>query len=189
MCRLNSRRVVFTVLATLLLAVGCYESKFTLGPKSQAVFDPVYLGDWQVVSQGTWADGRIVIRNWEDSMYYVEWSKRNDPPLRMSGFVINVKGASFAHLRQLREDPSSPEKYLLFRVGISRNRLSIRPLNATFFEGKSIYSSQRLRNIVEENLENDQMYDKDNSLSAIRLTGFARGPSASTTEGQSAKRR
>lgn len=182
MFRFTSRRVAFAIVVSLVLAAGCYESKFTLGPKSKAVFDPVYLGDWQVVGTGTWANCRIVIRNWEDHMYYVEWGKPGDEPLRMSGFVIKVKGATFAHLRPLRKDGASPDKYLLFRVEFSRDRLSIRPLNEAFFEGKPVYSSEQLRDIVEGNLDNDRMYDKDTSVSAVRLTGFVRGSSPSAAD-------
>lgn len=177
MFRFTSRRVALAIVISLLLAAGCYESKFTLGPKSKAVFNPVYLGDWQTANTGAWANCRIVIRNWEDHMYYVEWGKAGEEPLRMSGFVVKVKGVSFAHLRPLSENDSSSERYLLFRMEFSRDRLLIRPLNEKFFEDKPVYSSEQLRSIVEENLDNDRMYDKDNTVSAVHTMGFARAHS------------
>ena len=177
--RITTVFAAFSIVTPLLLVAGCYESAFTLGPESRSVFEPAYLGDWRVVSGGVWADTHLVIRRWDDHTYYVEWGKRSEAPLRMSGFVIDVKGASFAHLRAMREDMGVPDKFLIFRVAIVDGQLSIRPLDGKFFERKPVNSSEQFRKLVEENLDNDKMYDKDGSASAIRTSGLVHEPNAS----------
>jgi len=164
--------------ASLLLVAGCYESKFALGPKGQAVFDRAYVGDWEAAAEQSKA--RIIIRNFNDKEYYVEWDTPDQKPLRMSGFLIDVKGAAFAHLRELTEDGTLPDKYLIVRVALADGKLSLRQLNDKFFDAKPIDSPEQFRKLVEQNLDNDEMYDRDGSICAVRIP-----PAAPPADGHS----
>ena len=178
MVGLTTHRTALALTASLLLIAGCYESKFALGPKGQAVFDRAYVGDWG--AGGEESKARIIIRNFNDKEYFVEWDTPDQKPQRMSGFLIDVKGASFAHLRELTEDGTIPDKYLVVRVALADGKLSLRQLNDKFFDGKPIESPEQFRKVVEKNLDNDEMYDRDGSMSAVRIP-----PAATPAEGHS----
>lgn len=167
MVRLNPRHMVLVLAVALVMIAGCYESKFALGPKEQAIFERSFAGDWEAAAEQ--AKVHIVIRNFNDKEYYVEWDAPGERPLRMSGFLIDVKGATFAHLRGLTEDGSLPDKYLIVRVALADGKLSLRQLNDKYFEGKPIDSQEQFRKLVEENLDNDEMYDKEASVVAVRV--------------------
>lgn len=167
MIGLKTRHAVVFVPAFLLLIAGCYESKFALGPKEQAFYDRAYVGDWDAPAEQ--AKVHIVIRNFNDKEYYVEWDAPGEKPLRMGGFLIDVKGAAFAHLHELSEDGTLSDKYLIVRVALVDGKLSLRQLNDKFFENKPIDSQEQFRKLVEQNLDNDEMYDKEASVVAVRV--------------------
>ena len=171
MLRFSSCRVVLFVIVALGLLGGCYESKFSLAPKEQAVLHREYLGDWEAPGENGSGKTHLVIRNWDDKQYYVEMDQPNQKPMRMAGFIIDLKGASFAHLRELRDDGKVSETYIIVRVAlIGDDKLSLRHLDGKFFEGKTIESSADLRKLVEQNVDNDQMYDAQGTGSLTRVT-------------------
>ena len=154
---------------SIVLSIGCYESPFALGPESEARTDVGYLGDWQVESQNKENQPRIVIRNIDHKSYYVEMDQPGEKPMRMVGFVLKVKGVPFAHLRELKTDGTIPETYIITRIEMKNGKLSIRQLNEKFFKERKIESSDDLRKLVEANLNNEEMYDKESAFTAAKL--------------------
>jgi len=144
--------------AAMLTISGCLETKYTIGDKEHAAVDRGYVGDWMPAGNDR---SRVAIRNLDDHQYYVENDEPDHKPLRMVGFVTQVKGASFAQLRELTEDGSVPDKYLVLRVERKDDKLTLRQLNDKFFVSQSITSSADLRRVIEENLENNEMYEGD----------------------------
>src|SRR5262245_49970430 len=125
------------LLVLMLGLVGCFETNLSLGPKDQAVVDPAYCGDWNVADQD-YPTGppsvRIVIRNIDGKSYFVEWIENGkngeaDKFIRMMGYTADVKGVTFAHLRDLPEDGSIPDKHLVARVSVKDGLLTIRNLD------------------------------------------------------------
>ena len=164
----QSSLVPFLPLALLLALSGCFETAYSLGPREQAAVDPAYCGDWVVKDRDNPTESsnvRIVIRNLDGRQYYVEWIEAGkdgepDKSQRMLGFTADVKGTTFAHLRDLPADGSIPDKHLVMRVGVRDGTLTLRNLSKEFFEGRAIASDADLRRIVEENLDNEAMYDE-----------------------------
>ena len=146
------------VLAAMLAISGCLETKFTIGDKEHAAVDRGYVGDWAAAGNDR---SRVIIRNLDDRQYYVEDDEPEHKPARMVGFITQIKSASFAQLRELPEDGSVPDKYLVLRVERKDDKLTLRQLNDKFFASQSIASSADLRHVIEENLENKEMYDGD----------------------------
>ena len=144
----------------LLSSIGCYESEYTIGTVQTAVVDRGYVGDFTFTMENKPAS--LVIRNFDDKQYYVEWGDGQGRD-RCAGFTGEIKGVTFANLRGMRGDRAFEEKYLIMRVSLSDDlsTLTIRNLNEDFFKVRNIGSSAALRAVIESNLDNDAMYDKD----------------------------
>jgi hypothetical protein len=149
-----------TMLAGALALAGCFTTTLNLGKAADATVDVRYCGDWHV----TWKDGDqtksadLVVRNFDGKQYYVEWSEP-DPDsktLRMSGFLVPVKGATFVQLTGLDEKGELPADHMIARIDMDGAKLKLRHLNEGFF--KEVSSDAALRATMEKNVENDAMY-------------------------------
>ena len=162
-----ARRIASLVLlAMALLIVGCLETEYTLGPREASQVDRIYCGDWQLSRRndiGQTENSLLIVRNLNDKEYYVEWIDTSKPVKeedrsRNVAFVADVKGVSFAHLAPLDPDGNNPDKFIIFRFGMDGDKLVIKELNDKFFKEQGIDSNEKLRKVIEENLENNQMY-------------------------------
>ena len=167
-------RLLLTVsfAALLLLFAGCWGSKFTLINADQAKVDRAYLGNWNAVnSKGE--PSSLIIRNIDDKMFYVETKEgaKQYPEgiSRYVGFLAPVKGATFAHLRQLQDDGNVQEDWLAMKLELSGDKLVIRQLKEEYMKDKNITSAQQLRKVIEQNIDDGAMYDKDEVVTATRL--------------------
>jgi hypothetical protein len=161
----------FAGLAVLLALGACYTSKFALGPKERAVVDRKFVGNWEIADPDQPGKPPVVmlIRNIDDHQYYVEWDEHGDKgPNRFTGFVVDVKGVSFAHLRPLSEDGEISEECIITRVGLtSDDKLTIRQLadnDKEFWKQHPVDSAATLRKAIEENLNNEQMYEANTAV-------------------------
>src|SRR5881394_3895834 len=105
---IRPRTLIFSFLLLLPLLAGCFESKYSLGPADAAGVNLAYIGDFDVIDRdnpGADRKTHIVIRNIDGKRYFVEWidPDHTDKPTRMVGFTADVKGVTFAHLRELRD--------------------------------------------------------------------------------------
>ena len=167
------------LLVSVAVLAGCFETNYSLGSKDAAVVDVAYCGDWNVVDKEHPTDPpsvRMFIRNLDGKQYFVEWTEAGkngeaDKSLRMIGFTAEVNGATFAHLRDLPEDGTIPEKHLIMRVGLKDGVLTLRNLDEKFFtEHNPVQSDAELRRVIEQNLDNDAMYDSG-TVTAVRPAG------------------
>jgi hypothetical protein len=159
-----SRPVCTLVVVTLLLLVGCLETKYPLGPRQPGKVDLRYIGDWNMESrneQGQVTVSKLIIRNLHNDEYFVEWNTGEDKPFRCTGYLTEIKGVQFANLQGLSDDGKLAESYIILRVDLDGDRLKLRNLEDEFFKERSFASSDELRKIVEENVDNDAMYEGD----------------------------
>ncbi len=159
----NIGQIVCGVLVLgLMLCAGCYESDYPLGKADP--MDPAYVGNYTTGEKDN--AGAIVIRNFDGKQYYVEMPSKDGDAMRFSGYASQISGVTFANLRLLTEDGSLSKNYLIMRVSLSddHSQLTMRNLNSDFFKDKNIDSSNTLRKVIEDNLSNDAMYDKDTSI-------------------------
>jgi hypothetical protein len=159
-----SRRIPVLVASLLLLAFGpgCYETKYPLGSAADATVNRAYVGNFALPDQNNTSDS-IVIRNLDGKQYFVEWINP-DPksqPMYMVGYTADVNGVTFANLRQLSDDGSIDNQFMIMRVALSADgsKLTVRNLNDKFFDGKSADSQAALTQVIAGNLDNDAMYD------------------------------
>lgn len=168
------RFTLVTLLCSLVLLAGCFETPFSLGAESDSKVDSALVGDWEVMSKDN-ADKpkpKMFVRNVDGTHYLVEWinpPEENQKPedvetLRMIVFTSKVGSATFAHARNLPQDGSIPQKHLVVRFALENGQITLRNLNEDFFKDKSLASDAAFRKIVEENLENPEMYDRDELL-------------------------
>ena len=177
MNRFRTLIAVGCVLPLLFLGMGCYETQYPLGSAENAVVDPGYVGDY-VCTDGS-KTSTLVIRNIDNHLYYVEWIDNSDKkPLRMVGYTADVGGVAFANLRELSDDGSIDNKFLVMRIALSTDRasLALRSLKDDFFKDKNVNSSDALEKVIEANIDNDAMYDGA-AVVATRVTP----PGATTT--------
>jgi hypothetical protein len=167
-------RLLLTLCLTtvLLMFAGCWGSKFTLINPDQGKVDRAYLGNWSVVnSKGE--SSSLIIRNIDDKMFYVETKEgaKQYPEgiSRYVGFLAPVKGATFGHLKQLQDDGNVQEDWLLMKLELNGDKLTIRQFKDEYMKGKNITSAEQLRKIVEESIDDGAMYDKEEVLTATRL--------------------
>jgi hypothetical protein len=152
--------VLGVVALGLLLAGGCYVSQYTLGPAEQATVNKDYVGNWRFTPAGAEA-GTLVVRNIDGRRYYVEWDQKDKDPVRMAGFVSRVKQADFVQLRKLSDDGSLDNQWLIARVEFKDGKLQVRQLDEAFFKKQTIHSGEDLRKVIEGNLDNGGMYEKE----------------------------
>lgn len=162
-------RYLLASLAIVATCIGCYTSPFSLGPESQANFDQSFVGDWQVEGGDQSKPEKLIIRNLDFKHYYVELNQPGEKPMRMSGFITKVKNVPFANLRELTTDGTIPDAYIITRIELLDGKISVRHLDDKFFKDKKIESSNDLRKLVGDNLENPAMYDKDSSFTAVKV--------------------
>jgi hypothetical protein len=163
-----------SLLCTLLLMAGCFETPFALGPEADSKVDPALCGDWEVASQNEpdKPKAKLHIRNLDGKHYLVEWinpPEENQKPedvetLRMIAFTAKVNNATFAHCRNLPPDGTVADKHLVIRYTFEDGKITLRNLDQDFFKDKSLTSDAEFRRIVEENLENNEMYVADELL-------------------------
>jgi hypothetical protein len=163
--RFKNIMAITCVASSLLFFTGCYETQYPLGSPDKATVDPGYVGDFVLADKDQKSE-TIIIRNIDNHLYYVEWLKEDDKPLRMVGYTTDVNGVTFANLRGLTEDGSIDNKFMIMRVSLSddHSKLSVRNLKDDFFKDKNIDSSETQEKVIAANLENTQMYDGDTAV-------------------------
>jgi hypothetical protein len=124
-----------------------------------AKVDQAYLGEWTFTekdengqSKGT---ATATILNFDGTHYFVEWKEGQENPTRYNGVFVTVKDATFAELSPLGNDISPT--HLTMRVQMDGTKLKMRQLKKEFFDG--VNTDEALRAKVEQNLNNDAMYD------------------------------
>jgi hypothetical protein len=147
-------------LVSLVLFIGCFETTVSLlEHPDEAKVDRALVGDWTFAAQGETKAQDLILRNLDDKRYYVEWPSEGEKTFRGVGMVSKIKDVSFAEVRPMTEDGSIAEKHVILRISSADNKLGIRHLKGEFFEGKAASNTKELRKLIEENLENEQMYD------------------------------
>ena len=143
----------------LLVLAGCFESEHPVTAPKTGGIDKRYIGDWSV-QQGP-QSAKLIVRNLHDEEYYVEWVNADGTRSRQTAHASKVNGATFANLLPVRDDGALATKYVIVRVDLKGDRLTIRNLNPEFFKDKTIGSSDDLKAILSANLDNDSLYTAD----------------------------
>lgn len=154
--------------SAVLVFGGCYKNKNTLAPRDAATIDRALAGDWDGRA-GNGTQLRVVVRVLNDHDYYVEWQGQGDErPSRGTAYIVDFAGAKFAHLRDLNADGTIADEHWLMRVELKDGKLTVRQLSDEFFKDKTAGTAEQLREIVRANVDNDAMYDADETLVATR---------------------
>jgi hypothetical protein len=152
------RNLLLIVTASILL-VGCFETTTPMPEPADLKVDRSLVGDWSFPADGDAKAFTLVNRNIDDKHYYVEYKEDEQEPSRMVGAVITIKNAKFAQLRELSNDGSIPEKHSIMRVSFENEKLGVRQLSEDFFKEHTFQDGEALRKLIEENVENEKMYD------------------------------
>jgi hypothetical protein len=153
------RFVTLALVIVSLLSLSCYETTVSLSDPDKAKVDRSLVGDWTFPAVGDEKATTLVIRNLDDHRYYVEWFEPDKPHTRGVATLTTIKDVPFAELREITDDGSIPEKHLLMRVDIAKEKLGIRQLADTFFQDRPATTPDTLRKILETNLETETLYD------------------------------
>jgi hypothetical protein len=159
------------LLGSMLVVSGCLVTQYTLIDPASGKVDARFVGDWNSPSFDSSGRGAgLIIRNIDDKSYYVEWRTKgeSDGVIRAVGQIADIKGVRFAQLRGLEPDGSISKDWMISRLELSGDTLTIRQLDDKFFDEKKIDSSAALRSTIESNLENAAMYKQDETIVATR---------------------
>ena len=156
---------ILSCFALPFLLLGCFTTALNLGSASEAKVDPLYCGDWHFEWKGDDQQTKsadLVLRNFDNKQYYAEWKEPDQKPVRMSGFLVPLRGATFAQLTSLGDKGELSAEHCIVRVQVASDKLMLRHLNGDFF--KDVKTDAELRSKVEQNVNNEQMYQ-------VTLTG------------------
>ena len=154
----NGIAVMAIVLAGALATAGCLETETTLAPPEQGVVDIKFVGDWQLKDGDKSFD--VIVRNFDGHQLYVELHNPDKASDRYAAQVTALKGGSFAQLRPLTDDGSIERKYVIMRVDRSGDdKINLRHLKEEFFNDKPHETSEKLRAVLEANIDNAAMYE------------------------------
>src|SRR5436305_10103924 len=114
-----TRFTLTTLLCSLVLIAGCFETPFSLGTETDAKVDTSLCGDWEVAQKDApdKPKAKMFVRNLDGKHYLVEWINPPEEPgkpedsdtLRMSVWTAKVNNVTFAHARNLPDDGSIAE--------------------------------------------------------------------------------
>ena len=109
----------------------------------------------------------------DDRNYYVEThdaAKQYPEGVgRYFGFMAPLKDATFVHLKEMQPDGKVAEEWILSRVELKGDKMTIRHLSEEYMKGKNINSVEELRKVLEQNLDDSTMYDKEGTITASRV--------------------
>ena len=87
----------------------------------------------------------------------------------LSKSLEGVRSIVDLRLKQLQDDGNVQEDWLVMRLELNGDKFVIRQLKAEYMKEKNITSAEQLRKILEQNLEDSAMYEKDEVVTATRL--------------------
>jgi hypothetical protein len=151
------------LLATVLAAVmagGCLETETPLAPPQQGAVEAKLVGNWELKEGDKSTD--IIVRNFDGHQLYVELHDPDKSPERYAVQVTPLKGGSFAQIRALTDDGTLEQKYVIMRADLAGDdKVNLRHLNGEFFDDKPHDTPQKLRALLEANIDNPAMYEGD----------------------------
>jgi hypothetical protein len=156
-----------SLLALLCLFAGCLTTRYTLVKPEEAKVDLAFVGDWNVEGGNPQV---IHVRNLDGHQYLVEW-KEKEKMERWVGFTTAVKDATFAQLRKLADDGNNDTEYVVLRVEIKSDKLTLHHLKESFFNDKTINSSDDLRKVLADNLANPEMDEETQTATRLAIPG------------------
>jgi hypothetical protein len=152
-----------TLLLTALSGLGCYDTPFLLGDVADARVDAKLLGTWQF--DNLWGNedesATLVVKDLDGKQYDVLWTPKGKDALKMTAFIVEVKGASFVHARGFEDDGKPADTTMLMRVDLDGDRIALSNLSDDYFETKTVNSNQSLRAAVEAGIEDPNFYDDE----------------------------
>ena len=152
--------VAITLVASLTGLAGCFETETALAPVDQATVDVKLVGDWKTAGEGGEGNSVLTVRNFNGREYYIEDRTADGKTVRYAGYLADVKGATFLHVRELTDDGTVQKKHVLLRLDRTGDRhVKLRQLKDEFFTDKPHDTTPLLRAIIEQHLDNAAMYD------------------------------
>ncbi|HVT89744.1 MAG TPA: hypothetical protein VHD56_12885 [Tepidisphaeraceae bacterium] len=170
MKHLNPQKAVLICLLAGLVAgfTGCFASKYTLVPPEQAKVDRKYVGDWDAIN--TKGDHvTFIIRNIDDKLFTIQTRDQENKGDSYVGFLADVKGTTFAEVRELPEDGTIHDEWMLMKISLVDGKLLLDQLDQDKMKNVQIASSQQLRAFLEEHLNDPAIYAKDEFIAATRI--------------------
>jgi hypothetical protein len=157
--RSGTAGLLATVLATVM-AGGCLETDAPLATPQQGAVEAKLVGNWTLKDGDKSMD--IIVRNFDGHQLYVELHDPEKSPQRYAAQVTPLKGGSFAQIRALTGDGTLERTYVIMRADLAGDdKVNLRQLNGEFFDDKPHDTPQKLRAVLEANIDNPAMYEGD----------------------------
>jgi hypothetical protein len=146
----------------VLLSIGCYSSEVALDAPDDLGIDTRFAGEWSFPAAGKQPAFTVAIRPADDKRGYdIDY---NDGKKHIEGVavIIPIKKVNFVQIRPrtAKGQPVSQE-HLMLRVSIEEGNLGVQQLNPYFFYTKRLTAPDHLRDLLEQNIGNGEMYQGD----------------------------
>lgn len=164
---MKHRYAALVVLGLITLVAGCLPTY--VGNPDTATVDPALVGLWHRVDNDAddlWAVHKMNERTYLIQSFRIEKSGdarvlRNS--LACRGWMTEIAGHKFLSLEMYPpagslEAKPDPNRYVVARVQIKDNTISVRGIDANFVKGKPLDRPQQLEAIIKENIDADEMY-------------------------------
>ncbi|GIW75263.1 MAG: hypothetical protein KatS3mg104_0326 [Phycisphaerae bacterium] len=154
----------------MLMATGCLPTY--VGDPETAVVDPKLIGLWHrqdETGNDVWAVHRMNDHNYLIQSYRVENSADKRvirSSLMFRGWVSTIAGQTFLSLEtysvpMLQNPDAMNNRYIVARINLDEEQVRVRGINPEFLKGQSTNGPQDLEKLIQDNLENPQLYAQE----------------------------
>ena len=143
----------------ILILTGCYSSEIALSPPDDLGVDPRLAGTWSFPASGKQPAFTASIEPAKDQRSYNITCDDGKKHIEGVAVLIPIDKATFVQIRPNtpKAQPPSQER-LMARISIEEGKLGVRQLNCYFFYPKRLTAPDHLRDLLEQNIDNAEMY-------------------------------
>jgi hypothetical protein len=166
------RYLCFTLLFMVFLCIcGCpFESEFPLSQCSDAKIDNELLGMWRLEPGKGEPAGTLTIYRFNDHEYVIlaKGDDEEDTDVIRS-FSTNINGHQFLNIQDINGSRGKKRKWEFINYSVSDTTLVLKVVSGDVFKKKRFSSSKELFTFIQENVQNEALYGKNNSQTFNRL--------------------
>jgi hypothetical protein len=166
------RYLCFTLLLLVFLCLcGCpFESEFPLSQCSDANIDKELLGTWRLEPEKGEPAGTLAIYRFNDHEYVILAKGEDEEDSEViRAFSTSINGHQFLNSQDINGSRGKKRKWEFINYSVSGTTLVLKVVLGDVFKKKRFTSSKELCTFMQENLQNEALYGKNNAQLFIRL--------------------
>ena len=159
---MTSRIAPYSILIAALAMGGCYESEVPIASSDASVIDPDLVGAWEHFDPDNDGSMALLFLQFDDREYFVRYDAEDwggdTFTVRCRAYIVPANGVPFLNVQAIEDDEENERLFWLFRYAIEEDgTLTMRMVDEKLLK-PSPQTSEELRALIEQNLENDDLY-------------------------------